>query len=569
MSGPEPTPSGDGEEWYCATCDRSFPAGSAVCPVDGTRLVCVREGDPLLGREIDGRFVIRERLGQGGMGVVYRAWQASVGREVAIKVIRPRPGHDATTTKRFLREAKLASQLSQPATVGVIDFGQGDDGILYLVMELVRGRTLSEVLRRDGRLAAGRAVRIATQVCDALDAAHRLGIVHRDLKPANVMILDDPPGRDLVKVLDFGLAKVIDSEESTVTQSGRMVGTPSHLAPEVAIGEAATPRSDLYALGVLLFEMLDGRPPFAADSVNMMVAMHAYEPAPGLGPHVPRPLAQLVARTLAKNPAVRPSSAAELRELLEAAARGEAAGSGPIEVTADSDSDERRPVPWERLVERRASDRSQAALAETFRKPKTIPPPSGRDASARPAASPAAAVTPAASVTPAAAVTPAAPAAATATALAAGDGAGAARRSRWLLLLLLFALAGGAAAVVVGMRRGDRDGDAGRPAGASAAGAAGGDAAPIVDVGAGPPADAAPIVDAGADPTVDAARIVDAGDAGARSPVDAGGRRPAGDRTRPPRVRIDAGSAGGAGPPEPPPPTRLDAGHPWLQPTPP
>ncbi|MBZ0233734.1 MAG: serine/threonine protein kinase, partial [Deltaproteobacteria bacterium] len=337
MSGSQPTSDPDpaAQEWYCATCDRSYGAGNAFCPEDGTRLVRLDEDDPLVGKSIDGRFVIRERLGRGGMGVVYRAWQASVGREVAIKVIRPRPGHDAATTKRFLREAKLASQLSQPSTVGVIDFGQGDDNVLYLVMELLRGRTLAEVLRDHGRMSPERAVRVGTQICDALEAAHKLGIVHRDLKPANVMILDDPPGRDLIKVLDFGLAKVIDADESTVTQSGRLVGTPSHLPPEVAMGAAATQRSDLYAVGVILFEMLDGRPPFTADNVNMMVALHAYQPAPELGPHVPRPLAHVVARTLAKKPEARPSSAAELRTLLEAALRGELpSGSGPIEATA-------------------------------------------------------------------------------------------------------------------------------------------------------------------------------------------------------------------------------------------
>jgi serine/threonine-protein kinase len=201
MSGTNPTPDPDpaAQEWYCATCDRSYGEGTQFCPDDGTRLVLLNEGDPLIGRTIDGRFTVRERLGRGGMGVVYRAWQASVGREVAIKVIRPRPGHDAATTKRFLREAKLASQLSQPSTVGVIDFGQGEDNILYLVMELVRGRTLADVLRDHGRMSPERTVRICAQICDALEAAHRLGIVHRDLKPANVMILDDPPGRDFIR----------------------------------------------------------------------------------------------------------------------------------------------------------------------------------------------------------------------------------------------------------------------------------------------------------------------------------------------------------------------------------
>ncbi len=532
MSGSEPTPSADPQEWYCATCDRSFGAGTAFCPEDGTRLVQLSDRDPLIGREIDGRFVIRERLGQGGMGVVYRAWQASVGREVAIKVIRPRPGHDATTTKRFLREAKLASQLSQPSTVSVIDFGQGDDNILYLVMELIRGRTLADVLRDHGRMSPERVVRIGTQICDALEAAHRLGIIHRDLKPANVMILDDPPGRDLIKVLDFGLAKVINSDESTVTQSGRLVGTPSHLPPEVAMGSAASPKSDLYAVGVMLFEMLDGRQPFTADNVNMMVALHAYQPAPELGPHVPAAMAQLVARTLAKNPDARPSSAASLRALLDAAMRGELpSGSGPIMVTADSDEQRRLPI------SHTIANRSPAALAETLRKPKTRPPlpKDGVVFSATAAAADSTAVP--APVTTAEAV-------------------GALRRRRWPLLVLLFALTGGALAIAVAkLGAGPRTPTAGAPAlGAplDAAAAARGPAdAAVESVGA--PLDAP--VDAAAAAAPPDARL---------PPLDAGRRHATDDR----RPRVDAAAGSAPPPPPPPPPPRIDAGpaHPWDDP---
>lgn len=507
MSGSQPTSDPDpaAQEWYCATCDRSYGAGNAFCPEDGTRLVRLDEDDPLVGKSIDGRFVIRERLGRGGMGVVYRAWQASVGREVAIKVIRPRPGHDAATTKRFLREAKLASQLSQPSTVGVIDFGQGDDNVLYLVMELLRGRTLAEVLRDHGRMSPERAVRVGTQICDALEAAHKLGIVHRDLKPANVMILDDPPGRDLIKVLDFGLAKVIDADESTVTQSGRLVGTPSHLPPEVAMGAAATQRSDLYAVGVILFEMLDGRAPFTADNVNMMVALHAYQPAPELGPHVPRPLAHVVARTLAKKPEARPSSAAELRTLLEAALRGELpSGSGPIEATADSDEQRRQPVT------RTFADRSAAAFDETLQKPRTRPPSSPADA----------------------------PATLAPTALSAAPS----RRARWPLLLLAFALLGGLAALLVTQLGGSKDSD---------------DA--IVAPDATPSLPAATPVDASlpdAAPAIDAGTPIDA----SPPPIDAKRRPPRDDRRDDDRPRrVDAGAGATV------PPPKLDAGtkHPW------
>ncbi len=304
--------------WYCPSCEREYPTALAMCPNDGTRLIRVTDRDPLIGQTLDDRFVIRERLGAGGMGVVYRAWQTSVGREVAVKVIRTRAGDSSALVKRFLREAKLSSQLSQPSTVSVIDFGQTDEGMLYLVMELLRGRTLGQLIE-GGALPPERAVRIAIQICDALDAAHTAGIIHRDLKPANVMVLDEPVGRDPTKVLDFGLAKAIHSDESSVTQSGRLVGTPTHLAPEVALGGDATAASDLYALGVMLYEMLAGRAPFSAPEVSTMVMMHAYHTAPELDGELPAPLVLLVERLLAKKPEDRPRSAAELRGLLEAA----------------------------------------------------------------------------------------------------------------------------------------------------------------------------------------------------------------------------------------------------------
>jgi serine/threonine-protein kinase len=317
-----PRPEG---EAYCPTCDRSFESTTRLCPEDGTRLVDLsRPTDPMIGREIDGRFTIRERLGAGGMGVVYRAWQASVGREVAIKVISPRPGDDSSTSKRFLREAKLASQLAQPNIVMVIDFGATHDGTLYLAMELLRGRTLSQAWRKDGPFSPRRMLRVASQLCDALDSAHRAGIVHRDLKPANVMILDDPTGRDFLKVLDFGLAKALDGEHDTtqLTQSDRVVGTPSYMAPEVITGAKAGPQSDLYSVGVVLFEMLTGKLPFAAPNANVMLAKHAYAPVPELGDEVPVQVAYVVKKLLAKRPEQRYATAARLRDALEAAVAG-------------------------------------------------------------------------------------------------------------------------------------------------------------------------------------------------------------------------------------------------------
>jgi serine/threonine-protein kinase len=305
------------DEAYCPVCDRSFGVSGDACPHDGARLIRLGR-DPMLGREIDGRFVIRERVGTGGMGVVYRAWQESVKRDVAVKVMRARCGIDKVIAKRFLREARLASQLTHPCTVSVIDFGQTDDEVLYLVMELVRGPTLAQLIANE-RFTATRAARIAYQLADALAAAHGQDIVHRDLKPANVIVLAEPAGRDAIKVLDFGLAKVMhDLEEVTVhTISGNLLGTPTYMAPEMTTGDTVDGRSDLYALGVMLYEMLVGRPPFVSQSVHQLISMHASTPVPALPAEVPPLVAAVVYRLLAKAPADRYQSAAALRDALE------------------------------------------------------------------------------------------------------------------------------------------------------------------------------------------------------------------------------------------------------------
>jgi serine/threonine-protein kinase len=304
-------------ESYCAACGRSYADTLDVCPDDGARLVrLAARVDPMIGRVLDERFEVRARLGRGGMGTVYRAWQRSVDREVAIKVIDARLADDRVAAKRFLREARLASRLSQPSIVNVHDFGQTPDGVLYLVMEMLRGRTLAQLTEADGPLSVRRALAIGVQLCDALEAAHAQGIIHRDLKPQNILVLDDPPGRDLVKVLDFGLAKSLAGDTTAVTQSDGFVGTPLYLAPEVIQGQPAQPASDLYSLGCILHEQLGGAPPFWGSTANMVLARHLSETASALPPLVPAPVRELVAALLAKDPAERPASAAEVRATL-------------------------------------------------------------------------------------------------------------------------------------------------------------------------------------------------------------------------------------------------------------
>jgi serine/threonine-protein kinase len=216
-----------------------------------------------------------------------------------------------------LREARLASRLSQPNIVNVYDFGQSD-GVLYLVMELLRGHTLASELGQGRRLNPKRTVTIANQLCDALEAAHAQGIVHRDLKPSNIVILDDPPGRDLIKVLDFGLAKSLKQDSgSLVTNTDALLGTPLYMAPEQIDGRESDQRADLYSLGCMLYEMLSGKPPFVDNAVSAVLARHIHDTHAQLPPHVPTKMRAVIDKLLAKKPEDRMQSAGDVRHVLD------------------------------------------------------------------------------------------------------------------------------------------------------------------------------------------------------------------------------------------------------------
>ncbi|HEU0035443.1 MAG TPA: protein kinase [Kofleriaceae bacterium] len=322
QSGGDVAHSVDGDEAYCAACGQSYPVDKDVCDKDGSRLTKLKaRPDSLLGRVFDGRYEIRATLGQGGMGTVYRGWQLSVDREVAVKVIHPKLASDRTAVKRFLREVRLASRLSHPAIVNVYDFGQTDDGILYLVMELLRGHTLAQDLLSQRPLSAKRFQTIALQLCDALDVAHAQSIVHRDLKPGNIVILDDPPGRDLLKVLDFGLAKSLVSDTSSVvTNTSAILGTPLYMAPEQIQSAPTDQRADLYSLGCILYQLATGRPPFIGETVNQVLSMHLHTEPPPLPASVEPAIARTIAQLMRKDPGSRPLSAASVRASLEQAA---------------------------------------------------------------------------------------------------------------------------------------------------------------------------------------------------------------------------------------------------------
>jgi Protein kinase domain len=301
----------------CANCDtdpRRDATVGAACETCGSALVQIADAENLVGTTIDGRFELVGVLGQGGMGTVYRAVQKSIGREVALKLIDRRFEGDVTAVKRFLREAKLASQLAHPNTVGVIDFGQSAEGRLYLVMELVRGKTLLQ-LPESGALPLSRIVKIGAQLCDALEAAHALGIVHRDLKLENVILVDGD--RELVKVLDFGLARsLVDTDpDSRATAVGLVAGTPRYLSPEVALHAAApAPAQDIYALGVLLGELAGARKMWEMATLEGLFAQKAVGATNLEG--LPSGLRPVIAKLLAVAPASRPDAKAARAMLL-------------------------------------------------------------------------------------------------------------------------------------------------------------------------------------------------------------------------------------------------------------
>jgi len=319
-------------EKVCPRCERAFAHDIAFCPYDGSRLLCDEESDSLVGRDIDGRFTVTALLGKGGMGAVYLATQHPMEREVALKVLKPEVSKTVEVKKRFLREAKSSSRLTNPHTVSVIDFGQTDDGMLYLAMERLVGETLGAILKKDGALTEQRAQTIAMQLCESLAEAHAQGLVHRDVKPENIFLMNPGTPREFVKVLDFGIAKsMANTDETALTRTGMVCGTPEYMSPEHASGKGATPASDVYSVGVLLYQALCGVTPFAADSPMQVLIRHIQEPPPPLRERMgDRPLSvpmeALIERCLAKDPSRRPGDAeallAELGALDEARAAG-------------------------------------------------------------------------------------------------------------------------------------------------------------------------------------------------------------------------------------------------------
>ena len=266
-----------------------------------------------------GQYVLKEKLGAGGMGEVYRAEHVLLRRPCALKVIRPERAGDPKNLLRFEREVRVTATLTHPNTVQIYDYGHAQDGTFYYVMEYLPGLTLDEIVCRHGPLPPGRAAHFLRQVCAALAEAHARGLTHRDVKPGNVMVCERGGVRDVVKLLDFGLvlAPKDDPDGATLTREGAVAGTPAFMSPEQAGGEdGIDPRSDLYSVGALAYFLLTGKPPFADRSAARMLAAHLYEPPGALPAAVPTDLAAVVMRCLAKAPSERWPDAASLEAAL-------------------------------------------------------------------------------------------------------------------------------------------------------------------------------------------------------------------------------------------------------------
>jgi serine/threonine protein kinase len=310
----------------CPTCGRQYADTTTLCPADGEVLKRAGNDDPLIGQVLAAKYRIDEKIDEGGMGCVYRATHVLMEKVVAVKVLHPALAADDKIVARFTREARAASRISHPHAINVTDFGESENGIVYLVMEYLRGRTLKDIIRSGGPMPLARVVEIVRQVSGALEAAHAEGVVHRDLKSDNIMLEEAAGGGDWAKVLDFGIAKIqepLDKPDEGLTAPNLIIGTPQYMSPEqCSQASDIDTRSDIYSFGVILFEMLVGHVPFTGDSPTAIMMKHIQEPPPSIleeRKDLPASVGLVIARALAKLPADRFQKAGELSGALAAA----------------------------------------------------------------------------------------------------------------------------------------------------------------------------------------------------------------------------------------------------------
>ncbi|HEX5965597.1 MAG TPA: protein kinase [Pyrinomonadaceae bacterium] len=308
----------------CPKCGVEYSDASTLCPADGVALETT--DDALIGATLAGKYRIDARLNEGGMGSVYRGTHVLMDKTVAIKVLRPSLAADEKIVARFSREARAASKISHPNAISVTDIGE-DNGTVFLVMEFLSGKTLKHVIREEGPLPLPRIVDIARQVGDALSAAHSQGVVHRDLKSDNIMLLDTTSVGDHAKVLDFGIAKIIEPDgefDGDLTAPNLVIGTPQYMSPEQCSQDSEIDsRSDIYSLGVILYELLVGHVPFSGESATIVMMKHLQDPVPSVLEErndVAPAVGRVIARAMAKVPGNRYQTVGELIEDLTFAA---------------------------------------------------------------------------------------------------------------------------------------------------------------------------------------------------------------------------------------------------------
>ncbi|WP_223635730.1 serine/threonine-protein kinase [Corallococcus sp. EGB] len=325
------------------------------------------KADPLLGAQL-GEFIIQERIGSGGMGVVYRAEHPIIGKQAAVKVLRSELV-SAEQQQRLVVEARAVNAIRHPGILDIFNFGTLPDGRPYVVMELLQGQALSAVLRARGPLDVGTTVWMLDQILSPLGAAHRAGVVHRDLKPANVFMVERPDAAPMLKLVDFGIAKVLQSSEGLTHTDGSVLGTPDFMAPEQIRGGTVGPATDLYALGVMALQMLTGEKPFQGDSVQLLFAHVEQAPPPPSSKveGIPPELDALVLQLLEKDPAKRPASAEVVRQRLKALSLERAPEKlvhpVPLEAKREEPTSPTAPRPTGLAPRRRAAPFAVAAVA--------------------------------------------------------------------------------------------------------------------------------------------------------------------------------------------------------------